>query len=612
MTLRTAPRRLKCGRAEPENEGPRPGPGLTLPRGRRELLSVAAITAIGLAARLAHLHSTTGGHWGRLTFPDETSYYLAGARLIREQGLEFFSTDRSLWNGPLVPLWVLLFSMRVAAVKVVNLLLLACAGLLVWDAARARAGRTAGLVALLLCTAHPPFSVFGPTILSEPPFVFLVTLSFWVAHRSLGRREWMAVAGIVVGLAALTRPTIQLWPLFALALSVALGVLAPALRAHRRATAALLAGFCLVVVPIVARNALVLRRPAIANGFGAVLYLGNDLRRDGDEPSYSGFDFDTYEWTSPFTHLDSEGDRQLVRRALQSILAHPADVALLTARKAVRYLLGEPVSYLAPYRDIASAVRASRSAAGWALLEMVTTLTALLLGLAGIARRWRELPAFLAASFVVYMTALHALAFPIPRLALPLFPVLAVYAGCAAADLARGRGAGSRVCEKVAAACVPVAVAGMCLWNLGRPALLVPPRYSTFFDQNTRVDLTGWTSLGLTNNGRGWAQAISPSPCIAGPVGPVIAAANQAILVRLSMRAPRRLSTVRIHWSTGGPFDVSRSAAFDVLADGSPHDYRVVPSPTAGWSGSIRAFRLEFVDISTSSRVQVEDIRVVR
>ena len=613
----TAPRHLQDGRVAPEDRGPDPRLGARLPLGRRELLAVATMTIVGLNARLAYLHSSTGGHWERLTFPDEVSYYLAGARLIHEQGLAFFSTDRSLWNGPLVPLWVLLFSMRVAAVKVVNVLLVTGAGLLVWDAARARAGRMAGLLALALCTAHRPFSVFGPTILSEPPFVFLVTLSFWIALRHPGRRGWLVAAGVAMGLAALTRPTVQLWPLAALAISVALGTLLPVLAAHRRATAALLAGFCVVVVPVVARNALVLGRPAIANGFGAVLYLGNDLRRDGDEPVYSGFEFDTGEWTTPFAHLDSEGDRRLLRRALQTMAAHPADVALLTARKSARYLFGEPTSYLYPYRDIVSAARASTSEAGWGLFEMVTTLAAAMLGLAGIARRWRELPAFLAGSFVLYMTALHALTFPIPRLALPIFPILAIYAGGALADLASARRPGFRSThgEVLAAAMIPVALAAMCFWNLGKPPYLVPGRYASSFDETQQADLSAWASRGLARAGDGWMKATEASPSLTGQLAPVHTKPNQAIVVRLAVRGSasrRRHETVRLAWSGGSSFGVRNSEPFEVLADGALHDYRIVPSAAAGWEGTIAALRIEFPDLAPGANIHVADVRVVR
>ena len=93
-------------------------------------------------------------------------------------------------------------------------------------------------------------------------------------------------------------------------------------------------------------------KAGLANGLGAVLYLGGDLRRNGDEPVYSGVDFDTFRITTPYTHLDTEGDARLVAVAKDRMLQHPLATGALFIRKGARYLLGSFHGYFWPYNGL--------------------------------------------------------------------------------------------------------------------------------------------------------------------------------------------------------------------------------------------------------------------
>ena len=69
-------------------------------------MSFEQAAAIPHAAMLAYHHARTDGDFSALLYSDERSYYLAGAQGIQDQGLGWYLTPRSLWSGPLNPLWI--------------------------------------------------------------------------------------------------------------------------------------------------------------------------------------------------------------------------------------------------------------------------------------------------------------------------------------------------------------------------------------------------------------------------------------------------------------------------------------------------------------------------
>src|SRR4051812_26391519 len=74
-----------------------------------ELLLVLALSLGSFAARILYL-IFVGPGLSESGFPDEKNYYLSAATFMQEHGvLEFFRTERSLWNGPVNPLWVYLW-----------------------------------------------------------------------------------------------------------------------------------------------------------------------------------------------------------------------------------------------------------------------------------------------------------------------------------------------------------------------------------------------------------------------------------------------------------------------------------------------------------------------
>src|SRR5205085_2890452 len=116
-------------------------------------------------------------------------------------------------------------------------------------------GRLAGLLAGMLVALSGPLLVYEHYLLTEPLFTPLLTLTLLLMLRALQRpTAWrLGACGLALAATALTRPVADvLLPLVPLALLLQVRAWRPALRG----TAWLLAGFSILFLPWMARNAL--------------------------------------------------------------------------------------------------------------------------------------------------------------------------------------------------------------------------------------------------------------------------------------------------------------------------------------------------------------------
>ncbi|HYM80744.1 MAG TPA: glycosyltransferase family 39 protein [Candidatus Limnocylindria bacterium] len=125
-------------------------------------------------------------------------------------------------------------------------------------------------IAVAAYLVYPPFSAFTVQLVTENLFIPLILASTLMVLRALDRRSTLdhGIAGVLLGLAALTRPT-------ALLLPIVLAV--PIRRSGSRGMqiAALLAASALVVTPWVVRNHLVFGHfQPTATSSGRNLYTG--------------------------------------------------------------------------------------------------------------------------------------------------------------------------------------------------------------------------------------------------------------------------------------------------------------------------------------------------
>jgi len=189
---------------------------------------------------------------------------------VTKDSLEYFEPALSLVSGgpfelaqrrtPIYPLFlagsISLFGQDLLGIALAQHALGVATAALTYGMGRLTFGRAAGLVAGLLAALSGPLLIYEHYLITEPVFAFglVAAISFFVAGMRFERGWLIALGGLVLGVAALTRPVGQ----------VVLVVVPLALLAHHRAwrptlrlSALAIGCFALVVVPWAIRNQIV-------------------------------------------------------------------------------------------------------------------------------------------------------------------------------------------------------------------------------------------------------------------------------------------------------------------------------------------------------------------
>ena len=149
--------------------------------------------------------------------------------------------------------------------------------LLWWIAAAASGSRRVGWIALALGLFAAPALMGGVNyMMTENLTLFLVTAATAAALKATANARvharqgaWFALAGALLGLAALTRPAFEYLFLASAATGLTLALLqSPRRQAFIRALC-FVAGGCAVMLPWIVRNDLVLSRPALSFGYAS-------------------------------------------------------------------------------------------------------------------------------------------------------------------------------------------------------------------------------------------------------------------------------------------------------------------------------------------------------
>ena len=246
---------------------------------------------------------------------------------------------------------------EIAGVRAVQLIVGAVSPLLTWALARRLLpGRPRLAVAAAFLVALDGILVyFEADLLLE---CLLAPLSTWLllvlvrAVETSRPRAWL-VAGLVLGLFAITRPNVLLFAPVAFAFAwTGTG----SLGARARGAALLTAGTCLLVLPITALNTFVGRDAVlVATQGGLNFFLGNNPEANGwsaTAPSLFRID-----WWGGYEDATIVAERETGRELSPSEVSdhwfdrgfawwreNPADALLLTAKKAVFFLSGAEIS----------------------------------------------------------------------------------------------------------------------------------------------------------------------------------------------------------------------------------------------------------------------------
>jgi 4-amino-4-deoxy-L-arabinose transferase-like glycosyltransferase len=418
--------------------------------GKTTLILFLAILAIGFglrAYRVVEPLETPGD--------DAHAYYALSKALYTEGsygGPEFH--DPSDWSPGAPLLYAAAFyatgGAREGTARIVELLLGMATIVVVFMLGRRIAGPAAGLLAGFAVAVYPPFIHSVGALYSEPLAMATLpaaVLGFLRAGERERLRAWL-LPGLLLGVTAMARPEY-------LAVAVAFALLS-ALRVVRAkgwkpglaATALLVAGLLVPIVPWTVRNVVVLDRAVtISTGGGKALYVGTYLPADGEYQRVKALLLEKYKHRSldPNSQaLEEVNPVPLFNRVAARYSDLPRDQALGKIGKEdfSKYFGEDPVGYLAmTARKVgrmwsSGIAEAMSSTAGRALQMLIVAL-----GLAGLAllarwRRWWELIAM--ATPIAIVTAVGAISLAAPRrnevLMTLVFPL-------AAAALARAGGA---------------------------------------------------------------------------------------------------------------------------------------------------------------------------
>jgi len=274
-----------------------------------------------------HARSIAGGDG----FPD--SYYVLdrGPSALRAPGYPYFLGALYAISGN-----------SVTVGRLANAALGALAVLLLYLIARRIWGRRIALLAAALAAVFPPLVLLSRELLSEPLFIALelgMVLCI-LEFRRLRELRWAALAGLLFGLATLTRNP---GPALAIPLIVGLWILRPRL-SRQAVVAPALALLCavLTIAPWTVRNAVEFGRliPVTSGtGFAMAGTYNRASEQDGENPGSWRTPRVAPEYTPLFlTSGIDEGtlDATLRSRASEFALDHPFYVAEVTARNLLR------------------------------------------------------------------------------------------------------------------------------------------------------------------------------------------------------------------------------------------------------------------------------------
>ncbi|MGH9869476.1 MAG: glycosyltransferase family 39 protein [Candidatus Polarisedimenticolia bacterium] len=298
--------------------------------------------------------------------------------------------------------------------------------------ARRVAGPGPGLTAGLLAAVYGPFLYYESLMLRDALMIPLHAFMLWAIVEARARRGgrraavWWGVAGALLGVSFVTKASILPFVVVAAALAVADGRRQPGSGPRAAAVAALMAGFVALLIPPMARNAVVGAPLLQLTTRGPIEFI------NGNNPWHPGigwFDGDDARVSAYARQTLAQAEGRLgptIARVLGDWKGRPLDLAGLQLRK-----LGY---FFAPFEMPNNAsygwFRLNSAVLRYATLSFLWLSPLAALGLLTTApRRAALLPVY---AFLVLGVATTVAFYVIARFRAPLMPAILVFAGSGA------------------------------------------------------------------------------------------------------------------------------------------------------------------------------------
>ncbi|HEX6791302.1 MAG TPA: glycosyltransferase family 39 protein [Candidatus Krumholzibacteria bacterium] len=406
------------------------------------ILVVAALSRFGFSAWVVGLDAPPKG--------DEADYHAIATHLAAGEG--FRAEDAPTARRPPVHPLVLSVLYRAtgpdpAAGRILQVILGVVVVGMTARLARAWFGAGASVWAGWFAALNPFLVFISGYLLTENLFLVFLLGAMLLAPspRALCAQPWLrtALVGLLLGLAALTRPSGLPMLEWMLAVVLLLAVAPWRTRIARVALAA--AVFLLVLAPWLARNARVIGAPVLTTHGGITFYQGNNEKVATTPPWRGG--------VAPLEALPDGGrlagmselerDRAAWRMGKDYLRSHTGDVPSLVGWKLARFWRLKSDMGLSGIRsgwwfnrNSALGRIAARLDAG--LIYALVAFPLFVAGLVVTRRNWREL--LFAYGLIAVHTAIAVVFFGSLRTRIPVEPAICVFAGAAVVTLAR-RGA---------------------------------------------------------------------------------------------------------------------------------------------------------------------------
>jgi 4-amino-4-deoxy-L-arabinose transferase-like glycosyltransferase len=410
-------------------------------------------------------------------YPDESEYMELAKNLANDQGFSYKGNLTS-FRPPGFPFLISLVfrlfdSTSPVPVRAMQILFSLATVWVIYRLGRDGWGEKVGLLAAGIFAFYPSLIGFNNILLSEPSYIFFISLTCWMMLRHLQKPSiwWVAGSGVSMGLGVLIRDT-----LFYAGPVTILFLIGHAWRDRRygwRHVWTFAGGFLLVIAPWSVRNTLLHGQLTTISTVGGInLYLCNQdetpLIHPGSifiERAQQGHD--GYYYDSLFPELDaaSETAKQnlAMRKGLEYMLANPGITAL---RSLVRF-----VDFWGQERLVINQVMSDYYGKA-SLAVLLAVIAAIFVSYSGVVvsacfgysfAKLRPFDVY-GLVFIAYYAGMHTLVLGIPRYHIPLLPFLAVVA--ARAFLMRSAIWANRRSWRFAAAMAAVAIFAI-MWTVG-------------------------------------------------------------------------------------------------------------------------------------------------